>query len=95
MTARHPRSCVSRPGVSLSDPRATLFGRRKELLRKWESQTTRESGRGWGFCMSGLLWSLLSLEVGVPRGAPFGIRMELILCYLVSCGEYVCYGVLS
>lgn len=34
------------------------------------------------------------LEVGV-RLAPCGIRMELILCYLVNCGVHIYYGVLS
>lgn len=34
-------------------------------------------------------------EVGVRLGAPCGIRMELILCYVVNCGVHIYYGVLS
>lgn len=53
-----------------------------------------EGGGGrCGFCLCGLLWSLLSWEVGGGR-APFGIRVE-VMCYLVSCGGHVYGGALS
>ena len=84
MTDHYPWSCISRPG-------ALPF--RCEGVFIWVHERTAEKlgmGAHWGFTVVRWLLQMrvtlvsAQLEVGVRLGAPFGIRMELLLCCLVN-----------